>query len=43
MLEDVEQQWKAIMTHGSEEDGAFMRFEDRKGMNDDDEDADNDY
>lgn len=43
ILEDVEQQWKTIMGDGSDEQSAFMQFEDRKGMNDDDEDADNDY
>lgn len=38
MLGDVERQWKAIVGEGDET--SFMRFEDREGMNDyDDDDA----
>ncbi len=44
VLEDVEKQWKVIMGEEIEaEQLAFMRFEDRQGMNNDDEEEGDGY
>jgi hypothetical protein len=43
MLEDVEKQWKSIIgNNNTEASAAFMQFEDRQGITDDD-DADERY
>jgi hypothetical protein len=36
MLDDVEREWKLVM--GNQVDSEFMRFEERAGMNDEDDD-----
>ncbi|PVH88888.1 hypothetical protein DL98DRAFT_648209 [Cadophora sp. DSE1049] len=41
MLEDVERQWKIIV--GDEDQTAFMRFEDREGANDYDDEPNEDF
>jgi len=44
MLDDVKRQWKSIMVdNNAEESATFMQFEDRQGMTDDDDDADEVY
>jgi hypothetical protein len=44
MLDDVERQWKSIIEDDkAEESATFMQFEDRQGMTDDDDDADEVY
>jgi hypothetical protein len=40
ILGDVETKWKSI-TEGGEEQTPFMQFEERSGMNDEDDDNDN--
>ena len=41
ILEEVETNWKDIV--GSEEATPFMQFEERMGMNDEDDDNNNEY
>jgi hypothetical protein len=42
ILEKVETKWKTIVEEG-EEQAPFMQFEERTGMNDEDDDNDNGY
>jgi hypothetical protein len=44
MLDNVEQRWKSIIEDDkAEESASFMQFEDRQGMTDDDDDANEVY
>jgi len=44
ILDDVEQRWKSIIENDKvQESATFMQFEDREGMTDDDDDADEAY
>jgi hypothetical protein len=42
ILEEVETKWKAVIGNG-ESQPPFMKFEERAGMNDEDDDNDNAY
>ena len=44
ILQTVEEQWKSIVADGNGVvEDSFMKFDDREGMNDDDDDGDEGY
>jgi len=40
ILDDVKQEWKSVV-RAEDDDTEFMKFEERAGMNEDDDDNDN--